>query len=221
MILTGSKFADAVGVSRQRISKCVGLLQLEKNENGKIDTDSELNQTYIYGDPAKIEAFEAFVKLNSSGVSKPSKKGSKTPKVKKTTPKSNNKQQEKPVVGGDTGDLSKQVNNYSSADITKMKQEAEMLSSREKYLKLQLANQKERNELATRETLTFLIERFVNHFVTGIPRVSSTSLQDVSKLILESGKVENSHFSMFEDACMELVDGAKDKVLRDLKNIEK
>jgi molecular chaperone GrpE (heat shock protein) len=224
MLLNQTQFGVAVGISKQMVSKLIRNGTIEKTGT-KIDTETELNKLFINSEPKKKSAYYRYKKKNeepSQGDNKP-KSSSKKPKKKQTPSKKSSKKPESPDSSTEKGDGEVEApssNKLSPADISYNTRLAKMKKEQEQYIKAALDNLKTRNSLADRKVLKFIIERFLNHFTTGISRVSSTALTDISKDILAEGKCENFHYKKFEDACFELVDTAKSKMIDDIKKAE-
>lgn len=220
MLLNQSKFAQAVNLSRNAISKAVREGKVVLNENKMIDTDDKVNKIYIYGDSKKKSAFFRYKKKfeTSDEEEKPEKsvkKRSSQPKPKKE-PEVVKKEIPKMVAPEESETMGPPT---TIGDIAEQKQIVSLKIEQEKYIKFAIANQLAVNKTASRDGLQFVTERFINHFVTAIKRVASTSLTDISKAILAEGKIENHHFSHFEDACLEMVHDSKTKLLKDMSDM--
>lgn len=207
MLLSQSKFAGACGVSRQAISKAVKENKLTL-DGKKIDTENQKNVLWVTGNLKRKKAFNQFVGTGTLE----KKDAKKTPPQKVQPVKSQNKDISLTAPEEDGG--------LSENDISYRKAVADMSHSQEKVVKLKIENQEKINSLASREKMTIAIERFVNYVYTGIKRVSSTSLTDISKDILNVGTVENQHFKQFEDAGTELVDNARKQLINDIINLK-
>lgn len=221
MLLKAIEFAEAVGLSRQMISKHVKNGTIVKTGT-KIDTEEELNKIFINSDSSRRSKFYRYSKKIEGGkthAEKPKKKV--TPGEQKIVPAAGdvyNDDYEEPEEKKDEiipGNGNKAL---SDADIERGTKMAKFIKEQNKAAQETMETQKRRNELAVRVNMKFVIERFLNHFVTEMPRVSNTSLTDVCKKVLSEGSVTNEHFKIFEDACMEMIDGAKKKLLSDIKN---
>lgn len=220
MLLNQSKFAQAVNLSRNAISKAVKEGKIVLNDDKKVDTDDKVNKIYIYQDSKKKSAFFRYKKKMESVEDKPaSKKPKKKVVPQKTAPIEEVAPEPVASVPLQQDSLNSDGPPRTIGDIAEQKQIVSLKTEQEKYIKLAIANQLSINKTANRDGLQFVTERFINHFVTSIKRVASTSLTDVSKAILAEGKLENKHFAQFEDACLEMVNDSKQKLLKDMADM--
>lgn len=211
MELNGSKFADAVGVSRQAISKAVknGLIQ----KTGKLfDTDNPVNANWINLDPKRVISFRKYCGTSETVVSKPVKR----------SPKQASVEENEFDDGGDLAEnIDRLIEEYDPVAVGQQKSMADTRYAQGKVVKIEFENQVQRNKLANREILTDVIELLFNEFITGIPRTSSTSLTDVGKLILAEGEIKNGHYKVNEDSWMEMFGEIKIKVEKYLEVLDK
>lgn len=216
MLLSQSDFSRAVGVSRQSIFKAIESGFVEKTGKN-IDTNSKLNAIWIQKDANRRKAFAVWEK-NSLKEPKKTEKKDTIQKVKtEIVPENCVETTENSEQTGHKTEDSSDINSPSAVahrtNVMKMKVQEE------NYITKHLENKLLVNEQIKREKMEFCTQRFLNHFVSGIPLVSSTALTDISKIILAEGKITNEHYSLFEAACMELVHGAKEKLRKDVENL--
>lgn len=219
MILNQSKFSQAVNLSRAGVTKAVKNGSLVLDENGKINTEDKVNKVYIYSDAKKKSAFFRYKKKNESSEPTPKKVAKTTSTPKKVVENSGNEvdSQKRSIPKVTIHDSESSI---SIDNVAEQKMIVSLKIEQEKYIKHSLDNLEKVNKLANRDTLQFITERFINHFITSVKRVSSTSLADVSKDILANGKAENKHYAHFEDACLEMVHDAKMMLIKDMRRAE-
>lgn len=213
MLLTQSKFGQILGISRQSVDKAVKAIPPRLEKTGtKIDTDSALNKLFIDSKPEYRQNFNAYINsvatVENETVTKKPRKSDPEESEKTTIPLVETPENYVPGTGGAP---------LSLADISHATAQAKMVKAKNDAAKTTLEIEKLRNNMADREILSFVIERFLNHFTTGTKRVSNTALRDISKEILARGEIVNADYMIFEDANLELVDTAKQKLLSDLK----
>lgn len=214
MKLNGSEFGRALGISRAAVSKALSEKKIVKD--GKlIDTESKINILYINSSPKKKIAFDEYCK-NGGKTSVTEIK--KTVKSKPKQIKESVESEKKEVLITENSEV---VSDFDPESLSEMKMIADTRNAQEKVVKIVLENQKVRNELANRKILEDIIDLLFNHFITGIPRTSSTSLTDVGKMILADGEVKNAHFKVNEDSWMEFLNEGKIKVSKYLNTLKK
>lgn len=209
MLLSVAKFAESIGVSRVAVNNAILAGKLEKM-NRKIDTENNLTVIYLAADPVKNELHKKFIKNLSPAkpeqkitVSESEKKSVETEPVEKAPA-----EESFPGVEGGT---------LTPAGIAERKLFADMTKSEEAAVKLKMANSKARGEMALRDDLRFILERFLNSFKTGVSRISNTALPDVVNMALNEGKLINEHYAFFENAHDELYFECIKKTQEDLK----
>lgn len=214
MLLNQSAFARAIGVSRQAITKAVSGKSVVLSE-GKVDTDNKINKKYILSTPDKRIAFEKFVSGDSSSKKTKKRNNSVAKSTKKMTPGNKKPVSTIGIVDNDSAEFEDNEELTSKDMLEKysdIKAKADAIQSQEKAVKLRMANQKERNNLADRNILGNIIEVLISSLFTAIPRTNATLVTDLAKMILSDGECKNSHYKFAEDALMDMAFELKNKI---------
>ena len=221
-LVSKSDFARTLGITRQAIGDAISrgvLNQIGEGRKAKIDLDDYKTIQYQKNSNSQRKGIAEKL-INNIKKNIPEKKGkNKEPERKKIDDGVVKENQESisitvPKKNGNSKDVEELLEiayRLELAKTEKMEQQA---------IAEKLKNAARRGELISRERFYDII-RYLDKLHSNIERLADSFLSDIGGRIIDAGKIKPEHRADWKNEIMSQVDDTKNKMVEELKKIEK